>query len=114
MAKCGKVILRLIALISPDLEPTMDLYVYYRVLASDAKAFLARACAFLHRLRVDGRIDASLSRRPESKDGFDTWMEVIPQAGDAVDQTLASWVASSGMGGVIHRERHVERFVRVF
>lgn len=92
----------------------MDLYVYYRVLAIDAEAFMTRARDYLHQLRVDAQIDASLSRRPESKDGFYTWMEVIPQAGDDVDQTLASWVASSGMGGFIHGERHVERFVRVF
>lgn len=56
MAKWGKVIVSLVALISPDLEPPMDLYVYYRVLASDAQAFLASACAFLHRILQDTRL----------------------------------------------------------
>ncbi|MDB5898720.1 MAG: hypothetical protein JWP41_2322 [Ramlibacter sp.] len=91
----------------------MDLYVYYRVRTSDAEAFLARARGYVEQLRAEERVDASLSRRPESTDGLDTWMEVIPQAGDACEHKLLERVASSGIGAFIQGERHLERFERL-
>jgi hypothetical protein len=90
----------------------MDLYVYYRVPATDAEAFLARARAYLGQLGAQG-VAGSLSRRPEAKDGFHTWMEVFPQAADGFEATLAERVVQSGLAAFIVGERHVERFLRV-
>ncbi len=91
----------------------MDLYVYYKVRTSDAQAFGDRAREWLKQLSADYGVAASLSRRPEAKDGLHTWMEVFPQAGEPLELDLDRRMKDFGLDTFICGERRVERFLRV-
>jgi len=87
----------------------IDLYVYYRVRDEHAARLAPLVCAFQARLIQPGA--ARLLRRPESKDGCQTWMEVYPGVPERFAATLAVAADQAGFEGLIEGPRRVEVFV---
>ncbi|HYC43156.1 MAG TPA: DUF4936 family protein [Noviherbaspirillum sp.] len=91
----------------------MDLYIYYRVRDEDAAALQVRASAMLQRLAAEHGVAGSLKRRPEAKDGRQTWMEVYQAVPDGFEATLDAAVAREGLAELIDGPRHTEHFMDI-
>jgi len=89
----------------------MDLYIYYRVRSSEARALLERATAMQRRLAADHGIAGALKRRPEEKDGRQTWMEIYEKVPPGFEAALAEAVQRDGLVELIDGQRHTEHFV---
>jgi hypothetical protein len=88
----------------------MDLYVYYKVRESDAADLAPRVRAMQAALAREG-IRTQLKRRPETKDGMQTWMEVYPGAGEAFQARLDDAAAQAGLSTLIAGPRRAEVFI---
>jgi hypothetical protein len=88
----------------------MDLYVYYKVSELHAAALAPRVLAMQAALAAGG-VCVQLKRRPESKDGMQTWMEVYPGVSEAFANELAQASARAGFDGLIDGPRRSEVFV---
>jgi hypothetical protein len=88
----------------------MDLYVYYKVRESDAAALAPRVRAMQAALAREG-FAVQLKRRPESKDGMQTWMEVYPGVDRAFEARVDDAAAQAGLSGLIDGPRRAEVFV---
>ncbi len=86
----------------------MDLYVYYRVRADDAARLQPQVRAMQDALSHRHQVQASLKRRPEEKDGRQTWMETYLNVPEHFAAALAGAAASLTL---IDGERHIETFV---
>lgn len=89
------------------------LFIYYRIALTDAPAALAVARAVQQGLRErHPGLVAGLWRRPETKDGMQTWMETYTHA-DGVDEALAHHIETAAQALAPWRQgpRHVEVFV---
>ena len=92
----------------------IDLYVYYKVRESDAAALAPRVRALQDDVAVRFGVAGRLKRRPEARDGVQTWMEVY----DGVDAAFAAAFASSladaaaaaHLDDLLAGPRHVETF----
>jgi hypothetical protein len=87
----------------------IDLYVYYKVRDEHAERLASLVCAFQARMIQPGA--ARLLRRPDSKDGLQTWMEVYPDVPDRFADELETAAAGAGFEGLIEGPRRVEVFV---
>ncbi len=87
----------------------IDLYVYYKVREEHAERLAGLVCAFQARMIQAGA--ARLLRRPESKDGVQTWMEVYPDVPEHFAEQLETAAAGAGFDGLIDGPRRVEVFV---
>jgi hypothetical protein len=88
----------------------MDLYVYYKVSELQAAALAPRVRAMQAALAAGG-VAVQLKRRPESKDGMQTWMEVYPGVNEAFEAELAEAAAHAGLADLIAGPRRSEVFV---
>jgi hypothetical protein len=88
----------------------MDLYVYYKVSELQAAALAPRVRAMQAALAAGG-VAVQLKRRPESKDGMQTWMEVYPGVSEAFEAELAQAAAQAGLEELIVGPRRSEVFV---
>ena len=88
----------------------LDLYVYYKVRAVDAARLAPLVRALQAQVIADHGVSAQLKRRPEDKDGLQTWMEVYPLVGADFAERLARAAAEAGFGGLIQGPRRVELF----
>jgi hypothetical protein len=88
----------------------VDLYVYYKVRDEHAAPLEALVRAMQARLASAAGVPAQLKRRPEAKDGLQTWMEVYPavDAGFAAELEVAAKAA--GLAGLIEGPRRSEVF----
>lgn len=91
----------------------MDLYIYYRVQPAHAAALQPMLAAMQQQLSRTYGVAAALKRRPEEKDGRQTWMEVYQDVPADFDAVLAEAVARSGALALIDGPRHTEIFVDV-
>ncbi|MGV7206428.1 DUF4936 family protein [Oxalobacteraceae bacterium A2-2] len=91
----------------------MDLYVYYRVREGDAERLRPAVAAMQDGLAQRHGVHGQLKRRPETKDGEQTWMEVYPAAPDGFQPALDKAVAEAGLAACISGARHTEVFVDV-
>lgn len=91
----------------------MDLYVYYRVPLANTALLQQRVLDMQRALRGDSNMAAALKRRPETKDGCQTWMEVYLQAPEDFPALLTGAAQRAGLMALIDGERHVEIFVDV-
>lgn len=91
----------------------MDLYIYYRVAEAQAAALLPQVQAMQAALAGSHGVQVALKRRPDSKDGLQTWMEVYGAVPPAFDRALAQAVVAAGLARHISGERHTEVFVDV-
>jgi hypothetical protein len=86
----------------------IDLYVYYKVRDEHAERLAPLVCALQARVIQPGH--ARLLRRPESKDGLQTWMEVYPDVPESFAAELEAAVAGAGFEGLVEGPRRVEVF----
>ncbi|MBA5604090.1 DUF4936 family protein [Duganella sp. FT3S] len=88
-----------------------DLYIYYQVREADAPALLPRVSAMQAALAHQQGVAGQLKRRPEARDGLQTWMEVYPSTGEGFSAALAAAVEQAGVPALIAGARHVEVFM---
>jgi hypothetical protein len=88
----------------------MDLYVYYKVSELQAAALAPRVRAMQAALAAGGAA-VQLKRRPETKDGMQTWMEVYPGVNEAFASELEQAAAHAGLADLIAGPRRSEVFV---
>lgn len=86
-----------------------DLYVYYQVREEHAAELAPRVRAMQAGLSATAR----LLRRPESKDGLQTWMEVYPACPAPFAAALAAAVDAAGIMDRITGPRHTEEFTEL-
>ena len=86
-----------------------DLYVYYKVRDEHAERLASLVRAFQTRMIQAGA--ARLLRRPESRDGLQTWMEVYPGVPESFAGELETAALGAGFAGLIEGPRRVEVFV---
>ena len=91
----------------------MDLYIYYRVRSEDAASLQERAAAMQKSLSGEYGIVSGLKRRPEEKDGLQTWMEIYQDVPADFEATLAQVVMQAGLAEFIEGQRHTEHFLDV-
>jgi hypothetical protein len=89
----------------------IDLYVYYKVRELDAAALAPRVRAMQAALGLPDQVPHQLKRRPDGKDGLQTWMEVYPGVHDGFDAELAQAAAGAGLDAFISGPRRAEVFV---
>jgi hypothetical protein len=92
-----------------------DLYVYYKVRAADAAGLAPRVRALQADVAARLGVTGGLKRRPEERDGLQTWMEVYP-AMDAARvpdfaAALSAAADAAGLADVIAGPRHFETFI---
>jgi hypothetical protein len=87
-----------------------DLYIYYQVRDEDAASLSAQVRAMQARLIGDHGVAGQLKRRPETKDGLQTWMEIYPAAPVGFDAALAAAVQDCRLSNLIVGSRHIEIF----
>lgn len=92
-----------------------ELFVYYRAAPEHADALAAAVHALQARLCAElPGLSARLLRRPDLRDGLQTWMEVyaLPVAADAPALAAAiEQVATGALAPWLTGPRHVEYFV---
>ena len=91
----------------------MDLYIYYRVRSEHAAALHERAAAMQKSLSGEYGIVSKLKRRPQEKDGQQTWMEIYEAVPDHFEAVLERAVAQAGLAGFIDGQRNTEHFLDV-
>lgn len=91
----------------------MDLYVYYRVPAPCTTELRQRVEDMQARLAADHGIVTSLKRRPDEKDGKQTWMEVYLAVPDGFENALEHAVGRAALQGLIDGQRHTEHFLDI-
>jgi hypothetical protein len=87
-----------------------DLYVYYKVRAENAARLepLVRVMQARLAQRLSGAVQ--LKRRPEARDGLQTWMEVYQNADEAFRAALEHAGLDAGLAGLVEGPRHTEVF----
>jgi len=98
-----------------DRSPARELFIYYRIASSQARAARGVVTAFQARLcaRHPG-LSARLLRRPEEHLGQQTWMEIYAHtATRGIDDALAADIEreASALAALLQGTRHVEVFV---
>lgn len=91
----------------------MDLYVYYRVRCEHADKLRSQADAMQRWLAQEYGIVTALKRRPEERDGMQTWMEVYLAIPDGFATLLERAVAQAGLAALIEGQRNTEYFLDV-
>ncbi len=88
----------------------MDLYIYYQVKEADTASLQAAVVSMQAELARTHGVACQLKRRPESKDGMQTWMEVY--AGTPADFAATLGVAAerAGLSTWTSGARHTEVF----
>ncbi|MFK3737735.1 DUF4936 family protein [Massilia sp. TN1-12] len=89
----------------------IDLYVYYKVRDIDADALAPRVMALQRALAPRHGVAAQLKRRPEARDGLQTWMEVYPSVADDFAAVLDAAAQEAGLDAFIAGPRRAEIFV---
>jgi hypothetical protein len=89
----------------------IDLYVYYKVRELDADALAPRVRALQADIAARHGVQGQLKRRPEARDGVQTWMEVYPAVGADFGALLADAASRAGFDALLAGPRHAEIFV---
>ena len=84
----------------------IDLYVYYKVRDGDAASLAPRVRAMQAQLGSP----AQLKRRPEAREGLQTWMEVYPAVPEGFDAALERAAVDAGLQQFIQGPRRSEIF----
>jgi hypothetical protein len=84
----------------------IDLYVYYKVREADAGALAPRVRA----LQAQVGLSAQLKRRPDVRDGLQTWMEVYPGVAADFPARLDAAAHAAGLEALIAGPRRAEIF----
>jgi len=89
----------------------IDLYVYYKVREDAADALAPRVRALQQDVAARHGVHGQLKRRPDARDGLQTWMEVYPGVGQGFAALLARAVEDSGLPSQLAGPRHAEIFM---
>ena len=88
----------------------IDLYVYYKVRERDAAALAPRVRALQAQVAQAHGVRPQLKRRPEVRDGLQTWMEVYPGVAAGFAALLDAAAHDAGVGALIDGPRRAEIF----
>jgi hypothetical protein len=91
----------------------MDLYIYYKVKEADAASLQAAVVSMQTTLAQRAGVAGQLKRRPESRDGLQTWMEVYSAAPEQFAAELDNAAAAAGLSRWISGARHSEVFMDI-
>lgn len=91
----------------------MDLYIYYRVRSEYAAVLQAKVSSMQQYLSREYGIVTALKRRPEEKEGRQTWMEIYHALPDGFDAILERAVTQAGLACLIDGQRNTEYFLDV-
>jgi hypothetical protein len=91
----------------------IDLYVYYKVREGAADALAPRVLLLLQDIAARHGVHGQLKRRPDARDGLQTWMEVYPGVDQGFALLLAQAVTSSGLESELAGPRHAEIFMDI-
>ncbi len=91
----------------------MDLYIYYKVKDSDVASLLAALVPMQAALAQHHGVAYQLKRRPETKEGLQTWMEVYSSVPETFAAALHDAVAQAGVDQHTTGLRHTEVFMDV-
>ena len=91
----------------------VDLYVYYKVRTEDAARLEPLVRSLQEQVAGPARSGAQLKRRPGSRDGLQTWMEVYPDVSESFAAGLEAAAAGSGFGALVVGPRRAEVFVEL-
>jgi hypothetical protein len=89
----------------------IDLYVYYKVREQDAAALAPRVRAMQAALMLPNQAPHQLKRRPDGKDGLQTWMEVYPGVPERFASELEQAATQAGLDTFISGPRRAEVLV---
>jgi hypothetical protein len=89
----------------------IDLYVYYKVSERNAARLEPLVRAMQAGLGAAHATVPLLRRRPEARDGVQTWMEVYPSVSDSFADALAQAAIEAGLAELIAGPRHAEVFM---
>ena len=87
-----------------------DLYIYYQVREADTAALHGAVTAMQAGLASACGAAPQLKRRPQARDGLQTWMEIYPAAPDGFEDALSAAVQHSGLLPLTAGPRHTEVF----
>ena len=88
----------------------MDLYIYYQVKEADTASLQAAVVSMHAELSRLHGVACQLKRRPEARDGLQTWMEVYAGTPAAFAAALDEAVERSGLSAWTSGPRHTEVF----
>lgn len=91
----------------------MDIYLYYTVREVDAALTRTRVAALQHRLGNAYDIKPTVRRRPEQRDGLQTWMEIYPDVPTGFDSVIEQAADEEGLTELATNGRHVEVFIEL-
>jgi hypothetical protein len=90
-----------------------DVYIYYKVREEHAAQLELRLRMMQAELGLATGVYGELKRRPQAKQGVQTWMECYLATGSGFDAALASAVQEAAVTELIDGERHAEVFTDV-
>ncbi|MET3130732.1 hypothetical protein AAKU55_000990 [Oxalobacteraceae bacterium GrIS 1.11] len=88
-----------------------SLYIYYQVREADAAALLVLVAALQAQLAARHGVVTQLKRRPEARDGLQTWMEIYSATAPGFGAALALAVDAAGLSALTAGARHTEVFM---
>lgn len=88
-----------------------DLYIYYKVSDRNADSLELRLRIMQAELGALTGVYGDIKRRPESRDGMQTWMEVYAGASDSFETALAAAERDAALAELIEGERRSEVFM---
>lgn len=77
-----------------------DLYVYYKVHTEQAAALLPRVRAMQAGLSAAHGVSGRLKRRPDTREGMQTWMEVYPDVAGEFETILSLAAQDAGLAAL--------------
>lgn len=88
-----------------------DLYIYYKVSEQHADALELRLRIMQAELGALTGVYGEIKRRPESRDGLQTWMEIYAGTGEGFDTALSAAESDAALSELIDGERRTEVFM---
>lgn len=90
-----------------------DLFIYYRVPVAHTVTMQEKVVHMQAALREQWPVTTALKRRPELKDGCETWMEIYTQVPEDFPSALEVAVVQAQILALTEGHRHVEIFVDI-
>ena len=88
-----------------------DLYIYYKVSEQHADALELRLRIMQAELGALTGVYGEIKRRPGSRDGLQTWMEIYAGTGAGFDAALSAAERDASLSELIEGERRTEVFM---
>ncbi len=90
-----------------------DLFIYYRVATANTNTMQKKIADMQAALREQWPVSTALKRRPELKDGCETWMEIYMRVPDDFPAALELAVGQAQVLALTEGHRHIETFVDI-